>query len=252
MATSRHPTMADQTTRKRIPTLAALKRELSRASDRERMRTLTWYKAGKGEYAEHDKFIGVSWPKLRGIAANYHHLKLAEIDTLLNSPIHEYRFTALLILVARYQDGDGRMRGKIFDFYLNHTHRINNWDLVDISASFIVGEHLVRKSRRILYCLAQSSELWERRIAMVATSAFIQRGDLKDTFALAKHLLGDSHDLIQKAIGWMLREAGKHSRARMIDFLKRNYSQMPRTTLRYAIEHLPQVQRKRALQGLFS
>jgi len=139
-----------------------------------------------------------------------------------------------------------------FSFYLNHTRCMNNWDLVDTSAPYILGEHLIFRPRRILYCLAESSNLWERRIAMVATAAFIDRGDLKDAFAIAARLLADKRDLIHKAIGWMLREAGKHSRAEMIDFLKRNYSRMPRTALRYAIEHLPEAQRKRALKGLFA
>jgi 3-methyladenine DNA glycosylase AlkD len=236
---------------RRAPTLAALKREFTRAADPERVRTLTWFKTGKGEYGEHDRFIGVSVPMLRAIAARYHQLKLTEIEALLASRIHEHRFAGLLILVAWYEDGDAGTRLKVFDFYLNHRKRVNNWDLVDASAPYIVGEHLVSRSRRVLYHLADSCELWDRRIAMVATSAFIQRGDLKDTFAIAKRLLDDKHDLIHKAIGWMLREAGEYSRAEMIDFLKRNYSQMPRTALRYAIEHLPEVQRKSALRGIF-
>jgi 3-methyladenine DNA glycosylase AlkD len=243
--------MGNYATMKRAPTVFTLKRELRRAANPERVRTLTWFKTGKGGYAEHDRFIGVSVPTLRAIAAKYHDLKLAEIEALLASRIHEYRYAGLLILVAWYEDGDGGTRQKVFDFYLKHTHYINNWDLVDTSAPCIVGEHLVSRSRRALYRLADSADLWNRRIAMVATSAFIQRGDLKDTFAIAKRLLADKHDLIHKATGWMLREAGEHSRAKMIDFLNRNYAQMPRTALRYAIEHLPEVQRKRALKGLF-
>jgi 3-methyladenine DNA glycosylase AlkD len=241
----------NHTALKRAPAITALKRELTRAADPERVRTLTWFKTVKGEYGEHDKFIGVSVPMLRAIAANYRRLKLADIEALLASRIHEYRYAGLLILVAWYEDGDAGIRQKVFDFYLNHTCRIDNWDLVDTSAPNIVGEHLVSRSRRVLYRLANSRELWERRIAMVATSAFIRRGDLKDTFAIAKRLLADKHDLIHKAIGWMLREAGVYSRAEMTAFLKRNYSQLPRTTLRYAIEHLPEPQRKRALRGIF-
>jgi 3-methyladenine DNA glycosylase AlkD len=236
---------------KRAPTVAALKRELARAADPTRVRTPTWFKTGKGEYAEHDRFIGISVPKLRSIAAKYHPLTLAEIGALLASRTHEYRYAGLLILVALYEDGDADTRQRVFDFYLDHTHRINNWDLVDTSAPDIVGEHLVSRSRRVLYRLADSSELWQRRIAMVATLAFIQKGDLKDTFGIAQRLLADEHDLIHKAIGWMLREAGDYSRADMLDFLRRHYSQMPRTALRYAIEHLPQSQRKRALRGVF-
>ena len=238
----------------RAPTLAALKRELAQAADPARAGNPIWFKTGKGGYAEGDRFIGVVVPMQRAIAEKYHDLKLDEIEKLLASCIHEYRYTALLILVAQYQSGDASNRQRVFDFYLKHTHRFNNWDLVDTSASYsyIVGEHLVLRSRRVLYSLAKSSDLWERRIAMVATAAFIDKGDLHDTFAIAAQLLTDKHDLIHKAVGWMLREAGTHSRAQMIDFLKRNYSRMPRTALRYAIEHLPQAQRKRALKGLFS
>jgi 3-methyladenine DNA glycosylase AlkD len=156
-----------------------------------------------------------------------------------------------LILVNQYQTGNKRERQGIFDFYLKHTSSVNNWDLVDTSAPYIVGEHLVQGSRRVLYRLAKSQDLWERRIAMVATSAFIKRGDLKDTFGIAERLLDDHHDLIHKAMGWMLREAGDVSRSEMMGFLKRHYSRLPRTALRYAIEHLPEHRRKRTLKGLF-
>jgi 3-methyladenine DNA glycosylase AlkD len=237
---------------KGTPTLAALKRELAQASDPTRARNRLWFKTGKGEYGEGDKFIGVSVPTQRTIATKYPHLTLDEIEKLLESRIHEHRYTGLLILVAQYQSGDACTQQKVFDFYLRSTRHINNWDLVDTSAPYIVGEHLFSRSRRALYRLAKSLDLWERRIAMVATAAFIDRGDLNDTFAIATQLLADKHDLIHKAIGWMLREAGTHSRAQMIDFLKHNYSRMPRTALRYAIEHLPQAQRKKVLRGLFS
>jgi 3-methyladenine DNA glycosylase AlkD len=236
---------------KRIPTRLLLKRDLTRAADPERARYPIWFKTGKGEYGEGDKFIGVRVPTLRAIARKYHHLELREIEKLLGSRIHEYRYAGLLILVSQYEAGNPGVRKKLFDFYLRHTHRINSWDLVDTSAPDIVGEHLVHRSRRVLYRLADSSLLWERRIAMVATSTFILRGDLKDTFGIAQRLLDDKHDLIHKAIGWMLRDAGAHSRAALIDFLQRHYARMPRTALRYAIEHLPNAQRKRALKGLF-
>lgn len=238
--------------RKRAPGLADLKRDLEKAGDPERARNLAWFfKTGKGEYAEGDEFIGITVPAQRAVAKRYRHLELEDIEKLLESGKHEHRFTGLLILVAQYQAGDSARKQEIVDFYLQHTSRINNWDLVDTSAPYIVGEHLVSRSRRTLYQFAKSSNLWERRIAMVATSAFIRRGDLKDAFAIASRLLADKHDLIHKAIGWMLRETGKQSRAEMIDFLKRNYTQMPRTALRYAIEHLPEPERKSALKGLF-
>jgi 3-methyladenine DNA glycosylase AlkD len=235
----------------RVPTLSALKRELSRAGDPQRARNPIWFKTGKGDYGESDRFIGVRTPALRIISGKYRHLKAPEIEKLLKSQIHEYRYAALLILVFQYEAGDSDTRQKVFDFYLDHTRYINNWDLVDSSAPNIVGEHLVSRSRRVLYRLAESPILWERRIAMVATFAFLSRGDLKDTFGIANCLLGDKHDLIHKAIGWMLREAGVHSRPRLIAFLKRHYSRIPRTALRYAIEHLPKVRRKKVLQGLF-
>jgi 3-methyladenine DNA glycosylase AlkD len=229
-----------------------LERELRRAADPTIAANPIWFKTGKGEYANGDKFIGVRVPLQRAIAARYASLDLAGVEQLLNSPIHEYRFTALLILVARYETGNALTRRHVFDFYLDHTRRINNWDLVDISAPPILGEHLVARSRRVLYRLAESSDWWERRISIIATAAFIQRGDLKDAFAIAKKLLADPHDLIHKAVGWMLREAGSQSRAEMLAFIKHNYSRIPRTTLRYAIEHLPATQRKRALAGRFT
>jgi 3-methyladenine DNA glycosylase AlkD len=232
-------------------TPALLKRELTRAGDPRRAGNPIWFKTGKGEYGEFDRFIGVRVPKLRAIAQKYRCLKLAEIEELLRSRIHEYRYAALVILVSQYDAANSSTRKKVFDFYLGHTRYIDNWDLVDTSAPYIIGEHLVHRSRRILYRLAASPVLWERRIAMVATSTFILRGDLEDTFGIAERLLTDKHDLIHKAIGWMLRETGDCSRRKMIKFLKHNYSRLPRTTLRYAIEHLPEVQRKRALSGLF-
>jgi 3-methyladenine DNA glycosylase AlkD len=210
-----------------------------------------WFKTGKGDYAETDQFIGVSVPALRAITPRYRHLTLLEIERLLASRIHEYRYAGLLILVGQYQAGNKGDRQRIFDFYLKHTSAVNNWDLVDTSAPYIVGEHLVHRSRRVLYRLARSPILWERRIAMVATSAFIKRGDLKETFGVAEVLLEDDHDLIHKAMGWMLREAGDISLPAMIGFLKSHYSRIPRTALRYAIEHLPERRRKRSLNGLF-
>jgi 3-methyladenine DNA glycosylase AlkD len=236
---------------KHLPTVALLKRELGRAADPNLARNPLWFKTGKGQYAENDRFIGVRVPALRAMARSYRHLKLTDIETLLRSRIHEYRYAALLVLVAQYEAGDSATRQEVFDFYLDHTRHIDNWDLVDASAPNIVGEHLVRRSRRVLYRLADSPVLWERRIAMVATFTFISRGDLEDTFGIADRLLADEHDLIHKATGWMLREAGIVSRPRMMAFLKRNYSRMPRTALRYAIEHLPEIQRKKALKGLF-
>jgi 3-methyladenine DNA glycosylase AlkD len=231
--------------------LAALKRALTRVADPERARDPIWFKTGKGDYGEGDKFIGVRIPTLRAIAKQYESLGLIDIEYLLQSAIHEYRYIGVLILVSRYETGNGVIRQQVFRFYIDHIRCVNNWDLVDTSAPNILGEHIVQRSRRILYRLAGSAVLWDRRIAMVATLALIQRGDLRDTFGVAKRLLADKHDLIHKAVGWMLREAGDQSRSQLIRFLKQHYSRMPRTALRYAIEHLSTIERRRALKGLF-
>jgi 3-methyladenine DNA glycosylase AlkD len=232
--------------------LRDIQRELARAADPARARVSAWFfKTGKGQYGEGDKFIGLTVPMQRSIARRFRHLPLADVRRLLQSPVHEHRFTALEVLVAQYEAADPATRRKIFDFYLKHTRWINNWDLVDTSAPYIVGGHLFTGSRRVLYRLAKSPSLWERRIEMVATQAFIRQGDLKDTFAIAELLLSDKHDLIHKAVGWMLREAGKSSPPALLSFLKKNYAAMPRTALRYAIERLSEHQRKQALTGVF-
>lgn len=234
------------------PTFADLRRELESASDAKRAKNLAWFfKTGKGEYGEGDKFCGITVPALRKIASRYQHLKLSDIRKLLSSDIHEHRLAALLILVDQYEHGSANLRKDIFDFYLANIRYINNWDLVDASARDIVGEHLVSRSRKILYTFAKSSDLWERRIAIVATHAFIRRGDLTETFKISELLLEDKHDLIHKALGWMLREAGKQSEPQLADFIKTHYSAMPRTTLRYAIERMPETVRQRRLRGEF-
>jgi 3-methyladenine DNA glycosylase AlkD len=227
-----------------------LKKELAAAADPERARNLTWFfKTGKGQYGHGDRFIGLTVPVLRRIAHRYVHLPPTDVAKLLASPIHEHRFVALEILVAQYELENSRA---IFDFYLKHTRFVNNWDLVDTSAPYIVGEHLLTRPRRILYRLARSRNLWERRIAIVSTLTLIRAGEIEDTFAIAKVLLADDHDLIHKAVGWMLREAGKQSAPALLRFLKQNYSALPRTALRYAIERFPAKQRKEMLAGKFA
>ena len=234
------------------PKLADLLRELAAASDPERARNLAWFfKTGKGQYGEGDKFCGITVPVQRKIASRYKHLPLADVKKLLRSQVHEHRFTALEILVFQYESGDPAAKRKLFAFYLDNASRINNWDLVDTSAPYIVGQHLLSRPRRILYRLAKSKNLWERRIAIVSTMAFIVQNELKDTFAIAALLLNDKHDLIHKAVGWMLRETGKRSRPELLKFLKHNYAAMPRMALRYAIERLPEEQRKQVLHGIF-
>ena len=223
-----------------------LKKELASAADPERARNLAWFfKTGKGQYGYGDRFIGLTVPTARRIAHRYLHLPLADVAKLLASPIHEHRFVALEILVAQYERGNQQ----VFNFYLKHTKFVNNWDLVDTSAPYIAGRHLLTRSRKILYRLAKSRNLWERRIAIVSTMTFIRAGEIDDTFAIAKLLLKDDHDLIHKAVGWMLRETGKQSAPALVRFLKQNYSALPRTTLRYAIERFSAAQRKRILTG---
>jgi len=228
-------------------TLTNLKKELAAAADPERARNSAWFfKTGEGQYGHGDRFIGLTVPAMRRIARRYVHLPLTDVAKVLASPIHEHRFVALEILVAQYEQGDTR----IFNFYLKHTKFVNNWDLVDTSAPYIVGEHLLTRPRKILYRLAKSKNLWERRIAIVSTQTLIRDGEIEDTFAIAKILLPDEHDLIHKAVGWMLREAGKQSAPALVKFLKQHYAQMPRTALRYAIERFPAERRKKMLAGL--
>lgn len=197
-----------------------------------------FFKTGPGQYGEGDVFIGVTVPEQRIVAKKYKDLSLIEIEKLLESPIHEHRLTGLIILAGK------RLSKVLFDFYLAHTDCVNNWDLVDSSASYIVGEWLVdKKDRSILYKLAQSKNFWERRIAIISTGAFIARKDFTDTLAISKLLLHDKHDLIHKAIGWMLREVGKRDQAKEEKFLKKHYKTMPRTMLRYSIERFSESKR---------
>ncbi|HSP67983.1 MAG TPA: DNA alkylation repair protein [Bryobacteraceae bacterium] len=227
--------------------LKDLRSELAASADPERARNSAWFfKTGKGQYGHGDRFIGLTVPTIRRIAHRYTPLPLTDVAKLLASPIHEYRFAALEILVAQYERGDEKA---VFDFYLKHTRFVNNWDLVDTSAPYIVGEHLLTRPRRILYRLAKSKSIWERRIAIVSTMIFIRAGEIEDTFAIARLLLADDHDLIHKAVGWMLREAGKQSAPALLHFLKENHAALPRTTLRYAIERFPAAERKRLLAG---
>lgn len=226
---------------------------MAAVADPKRAKGLAWFfKTGKGEYGEGDRFIGITVPEQRKIAKRYVELPLDEIARLLKSPIHEHRFTALEILVAKYARADEAIRCQIFAFYLRHAARANNWDLVDTSAPYIVGKHLKRRPRQLLDRLATSPNLWKRRIAIVATLALIRDGEVDDTFRIARKLLGDEHDLIRKAVGWALRETGKVSPAALLAFLRKHYPALARTTLRYAIERFPAAQRKRILAGQIS
>jgi len=225
-----------------------LKLDLRKESDSEKAKILQrFFKTGKGEYGEEDIFLGITVPKQRQIAIKYESLALKDIQLLLKSKIHEERLTALLILVNNYKKSENK--SEIYDFYLKNTKNINSWDLVDLSAQVIIGTYLEDKDRSILYKLAKSSNLWERRIAIISTFHFIKNNDFSDALKIAEILLNDKHDLIHKAVGWMLREIGKRDISVLENFLKKNYHSMPRTMLRYAIEKFPEKKRKMYLAG---
>lgn len=241
--------------------LKQLKNELKRLANKNQARILQrFFKTGPGDYGEGDKFLGIKVPAQRIVAKKYGNLNLAGIQNLLNSKIHEYRLIALFILLDQYKHAEGRRRKRFVDFYLKNTGNINNWDLVDLSCHYILGDYLLRycppgkggagevkklqKSRQILYQLAKSKDLWQRRIAIISTFAFIRQNDFNDTFKIAEILLHDEHDLIHKAVGWMLREIGKRDRGVLEKFLRRYCKIMPRIMLRYAIEKFSQEKRK--------
>lgn len=226
--------------------LKKLRVDLKKYQSKEKAHILArFFKTGKGEYGEGDKFIGVIVPDSRKVAKKYLNISLSHVDKLIRSKIHEERLVAVLILVAKFQKADEKEKKEICKFYLAHTKNINNWDLVDLSAPKIVGEFLLKKDRAILLKLAKSKNLWERRIAILSTFQFIYNGEYEWTFKIIKMLIGDKHDLIHKACGWMLREVGKRvSEEKLENFLKENIKNMPRTMLRYAIERLPEDKRK--------
>ena len=206
------------------------------------------FRKGPGEYAEHDKFMGVTNPAVRTLAKECKNLTFDEIQILMNSEFNEERFLALVILTERYKKADATLAEEIYQFYLANMANVNNWNLVDTSAYQIVGGHLDNKDRGMLLTLAKSDVLWERRIAMVATFQFIRNNDLTWTFRLATLLLNDKHDLMHKAVGWMLREAGKKDVKQLTSFLDKHAAVMPRTMLRYSLEKLPVEQRKHYMQ----
>lgn len=208
-----------------------------------------FFKTGSDQYGAGDVFLGIKVPPLRAMAKLYRDASLKSISTLLQSRYHEERFFALLLLMQRYEHGTEEDRVAAYDLYLDNTHRINNWDLVDVSAPHIVGRHLQARSRRILHKLSRSSSLWERRIAIISTLAFIRMNDFDDTLRISATLLRDEHDLMHKAVGWMLREVGKRDLGAEESFLQQRYRNMPRTMLRYAIERFPETKRKSYLAG---
>lgn len=223
-----------------------VKRELETLSDKKRANvSKSFFKTYEGGYGEWDKFLGLTVPVQRRVAKKYEKLPLEEVEKLLKSEIHEHRFVALEILVFQYESGGRVEKRKIVSFYLKNREWVNNWDLVDTSAPYILGDYLLDKQRNALYKLARSKSIWDRRIAIVSTSTFIKQGDFRDTLRLAEILLSDKHDLIHKAVGWMLREVGKRSEPALEGFLTIHHQRMPRTTLRYSLEKFSPKKRKK-------
>lgn len=210
-----------------------------------------FFKCGKGEYGEGDFFLGVTVPEVRKIAKKYADIEFSEVQKLLENKFHEVRQAGLFVLVKKFETGDESEKKKVYQLYLKNLQQVNNWDLVDLTAPKIIGAYLVerRTERKILYKLAQSKNLWEKRIVIVATFAFIRQNDFVDTLAISEMLLKEKHDLIHKAVGWMLREVGKRNQEVEEEFLRRHYQQMPRTMLRYAIEKFAEDRRQLYLQN---
>jgi 3-methyladenine DNA glycosylase AlkD len=233
-------------------------KELKKYASSGRKKSNQWFfKTGPGQYGEGDKFIGVRVPDIRAVARKFLDIDFTEITELIKSPIHEIRLAAILILVERNKqsrkNGDIKTQKKILAFYLKNRAGVNNWDLVDLSVHYILGQAILDslQLKQILYKYAKSDKLWERRMSIIATWIFIRGGDLDDCLKLSKILLKDKEDLMHKAVGWMLREAWKKDSSRVEEFLEKNYSTIPRTTLRYAIERMAETKRKKFLKGKF-
>lgn len=227
-----------------------IRKRLRKLANREKAAVLRrFFKTGPGQYGEGDVFLGITVPILRKVAKECRDTPVRDAVQLLKSPIHEQRLLALFLFIQAYGRGNEALKSGIYTLYLRNTRYINNWDLVDLSAPRIVGAYLADKMRSQLYSMGQSSRLWDRRIAIVATFHFIQQGQFQDTFNIARILLADRHDLIHKAVGWMLREVGKRDLPALEKFLLKNHQKMPRTMLRYAIERFPEEKRLGYLKG---
>lgn len=233
-----------------MTTVSQIRAELESFGNPEKAAHLSrFFKTGKGEYGEGDRFMGITVPEQRAIAKKYASAELPVLEELIASPFHEQRLTALLILTFKYRKSQSETEKENFiRFYLNHTRFINNWDLVDLSCYVLLGDWLQNKDRSLLYRLAESSDIWEQRIAIVSCMHFVRKGDFKDCLAIADKLLLHPHDLIHKATGWLLREIGKRDKETLVAFLQGRYLRMPRTMLRYAIERFPEEERQKWLK----
>jgi 3-methyladenine DNA glycosylase AlkD len=230
--------------------LIELRKKIKSLGSPEVSKTMKWFfKTGKGEYGEGDIFAGLKVPTQRKLAREFGDLSFTDLKVLLSSPVHEERLISLFILVARFSKSSEKDKQMIFSFYLKNRKGVNNWDLVDLSAPKIMGKYLLEKDKSILFKFAVSKNLWERRIAILSTLEFIRSEDYDTTLKISEILLEDDHDLIHKAVGWMLREIGKRDLLTEEKFLKIYYKKMPRTMLRYAIEKFPETKRKKYLQG---
>jgi 3-methyladenine DNA glycosylase AlkD len=230
--------------------LIEIKKEIKKNANPQKAELLQrFFKTGPGQYGEGDIFLGIMVPVQRSIAKKYKELSLKNIKELLNSDKHEERLIALLILVEQYKKGDEQKKEDIFTFYHLNRKRINNWDLVDLTAHIISGSYLIDKDKIILYKLAESKNIWDRRIAVISTFHFIKNNVFNDALGIAEILLNDKHDLIHKAVGWMLREIGNRDMNTEEGFLEKHYKKMPRTMLRYAIEKFPEKKRLAYLKG---
>ncbi len=234
---------------KRSPMLSQMIKDFEGLKNPKKAKDLSrFFKTDKGEYGEGDVFLGVVVPLQRQLSKKYQDLNLGDLQQLLSSKVHEYRLTSLMILVIKFSKAKEREKKEIVDFYLRNTVRINNWDLVDLSAHYILGRYLIDRDKKIIYRLAKSNNLWEKRISVLTTFWFIKNNQFSDSLKIAEILLRDEHDLIHKAVGWMLREIGKRNLKTEEGFLNKYYKEMPRTMLRYAIEKFPEGKRQFYLQ----
>lgn len=231
--------------------LKALKADLRQMADQKKARILQrFFKTGQGQYGAGDLFLGIVVPNIRQVVKKYwRNISIIDAKKLLSSRYHEERMCAIFILIEKFQCGGAKIKKEIFDIYCQNTKYINNWDLIDLSAPKIVGQYLCYKKKDLLYKFANSGNLWKKRIAIMSTYYFIGQRAFADTLKIAKILLNDEHDLIHKAVGWMLREVGNRSRATEENFLENHYQKMPRTMLRYAIEKFPKSRRQAYLSG---